>query len=138
MVPGSIPGGNIFYCFSVSQFLGYSMTSSGQRSSLPGRPVTLEDELKLTLKFDNCPSRNLPTKLQLEIKDSKGNVVFRKRQNIYYVKLQVRKSWFHWCLCLKVRIRIPVLKMKPRLKVHLINSPACFGLGYFQSKLRLI
>ena len=73
------------------------MASSGQRSSLPGRPVTLEDELKLTLKFDNCPSRNLPTKLQLEIKDSKGNVVFRKRQNIYYVKLQVRKSRFHWC-----------------------------------------
>jgi hypothetical protein len=63
---------------------------------MQGRSILLDDELKLTLKFDNCPSRNLPTKLQLEIRDSDGNVVFRKRQNIYYVKLQVGKlsSWY--------------------------------------------
>ena len=63
---------------------------SSSRPSLYSRPVLLDDELKLTLKFDNCPSKNLPTKLQLEICDSEGNVVFRKRQNIYYVKLQVK------------------------------------------------
>ena len=67
---------------------------SSSRPSLYSRPVLLDDELKLTLKFDNCPSKNLPTKLQLEICDSEGNVVFRKRQNIYYVKLQVKKEWF--------------------------------------------
>ena len=63
---------------------------SSSRPSLYSRPVLLDDELKLTLKFDNCPSKNLPTKLQLEICDYEGNVVFRKRQNIYYVKLQVK------------------------------------------------
>ena len=65
------------------------MSTASPSSLVYGRPVLLDDELKLTLKFDNCPSSNLPTKLQLEIKDSSGNVVFRKRQNIYYVKLQV-------------------------------------------------
>ena len=31
-------------------------------------------------------SAQLPTKLQLEIRDKTGRVVFRKRQNLYYVK----------------------------------------------------
>ena len=47
------------------------------------------DELKLNLVFD-VNSRQLPTKLQLEIKDKAGRVVFRKRQNLYYVKVQER------------------------------------------------
>ena len=51
------------------------------------------DELKLTLKYENESSKNLPTKVELEICDAKsGRVVFRKRQNIYYVKLQENLS----------------------------------------------
>ena len=51
------------------------------------------DELRLTLKFENESSKNLPTKIQLEICDaSTGRIVFRKRQNIYYVKLQEKLS----------------------------------------------
>lgn len=49
------------------------------------------DELKLNLVFD-VNSKQLPTKLQLEIKDKKGRVVFKKRQNLYYVKVQERLS----------------------------------------------
>merc|ERR1719419_521753 len=49
------------------------------------------DELKLNLVFD-VNSKQLPTKLQLEIKDKKGRVVFKKRQNLYYVKVQERVS----------------------------------------------
>ena len=47
-----------------------------------------EDELHLTMKFENESSRDLPSKIQLEIRDSSGNLVYTKRQNIYYVKLQ--------------------------------------------------
>ena len=51
------------------------------------------DELKLTLKYENGSSKNLPTKIQLEICDAKtGRIVFKKRQNIYYVKLQEKLS----------------------------------------------
>ena len=51
------------------------------------------DELKLILKYENESSKNLPTKIQLEICDAKtGRIVFRKRQNIYYVKLQENLS----------------------------------------------
>ena len=67
------------------------------------------DELKLNLVYD-VNSKQLPTKLQLEIKDKKGRVVFRyvlttyssntsllitnyrKRQNLYYVRVQERLS----------------------------------------------
>jgi hypothetical protein len=35
-------------------------------------------------------SLNLPNKIELEITDSSGRSVYRKRQNIYYVKLQER------------------------------------------------
>jgi len=45
------------------------------------------EKLKLNLIFEG-DSHELPTKLHIEIKDSKGRVVFRKRQNVYYVKLQ--------------------------------------------------
>lgn len=51
-----------------------------------------DDELHLTMKFENESSNNLPSKIQLEIRDHLGNVVFRKRQNIYYVKLQEKLS----------------------------------------------
>ena len=51
------------------------------------------DELKLTLKYENESSKNLPTKIELEICDAKtGRIVFKKRQNIYYVKLQENLS----------------------------------------------
>ena len=47
------------------------------------------DELKLTMKFEKSSSKDLPTKLELELVDpTTGTVVYRKRQNIYYVKLQ--------------------------------------------------
>jgi len=49
------------------------------------------DELKLNLVFD-VNSKQLPTKLHLEIKDKNGRVVFKKRQNLYYVKVQERVS----------------------------------------------
>ena len=49
------------------------------------------DELQLNLVFD-VNSNLLPTKLHLEIKDKNGRVVFRKRQNLYYVKVQERVS----------------------------------------------
>lgn len=47
------------------------------------------DELNVTFRFD-VDSRDLPTKIQLEIRDNRGRVCFKKRQNIYYVKLQER------------------------------------------------
>ncbi len=57
-------------------------------SRFPGRV----DELKLCLRFD-VSSLGLPDKVQLEITDEKtGKVVFKKRQNVYYVKLQERIS----------------------------------------------
>ena len=65
------------------------------------------EKLALNLVFEGNCSRQLPTKLHIEIKDCKGRVVFRytesfnflkcfielllfdrKRQNVYYVKLQ--------------------------------------------------
>jgi len=49
------------------------------------------DELRLNLVFD-VNSQQLPTKLQLEIRDRTGRVVFRKRQDLYYVKVQERLS----------------------------------------------
>ena len=39
------------------------------------------------MKFETISS-DLPAKLHLELCDQSGNVVFKKRQNIYYVKLQ--------------------------------------------------
>lgn len=64
-------------------------TPSFHSSSLPSDSCNLDDELRLTLKFENESSKNLPTKIQLEICDAaSGRIVFRKRQNIYYVKLQ--------------------------------------------------
>ena len=44
--------------------------------------------MNLTLKFENVATK-LPPKLQLEICDpDSGQVVYMKRQNIYYIKLQ--------------------------------------------------
>lgn len=83
---------------------------SGPRCNLIGQPSMVDEELKLTLKFENCPSRNLPTKLHLEICDSQGNVVFRKRQNIYYVKLQVFNCIFKSNLLQKLNNRIKCFK----------------------------
>lgn len=40
------------------------------------------------MKFESLSSKSLPTKMDLEIVDGTGAVVFKKRQNIYYVKLQ--------------------------------------------------
>ena len=65
-----------------SRFIGRSNTTSNNKFNKP------EEELNLTLKFENVSSK-LPPKLQLEICDSdSGKVVFQKRQNIYYIKLQ--------------------------------------------------
>ena len=62
------------------------------------------DELKMILTFDlpksappnggNATSSSalLPDKVQLEIRDGGGRIVFKKRQNVYYVKLQERIS----------------------------------------------
>lgn len=47
------------------------------------------DELKLSFRFD-VDSRTLPTKIQLEITDPSGRVVYKKRQNVYYVLVQER------------------------------------------------
>ena len=76
--------------------LGYSMYSPSYRSTsqfgTSGEAAEF-DELKLTLKYENESSKNLPTKVELEICDAKtGRTVFRKRQNIYYVKLQENLS----------------------------------------------
>merc|ERR1712106_1064687 len=69
-----------------------SPTPIGRYSySTTSRSSSRLDELKLNLVFD-VNSKQLPTKLQLEIKDKKGRVVFRKRQNLYYVKVQERLS----------------------------------------------
>jgi len=54
------------------------------------------DELKLNLKYD-VSSSLLPTKLELEVKNKEGKVVFRKRQNLYYVKVQERLSTLDAC-----------------------------------------
>ena len=58
------------------------------------------DELKMILTFDLPKSTErgpassvlLPDKVQLEIRDGGGRIVFKKRQNVYYVKLQERIS----------------------------------------------
>ena len=56
------------------------------------------DELKMILTFDlpkssqSSSSMLLPDKVQLEIRDGGGRIVFKKRQNVYYVKLQERIS----------------------------------------------
>ncbi len=42
----------------------------------------------MVLTFDVASSRELPDKVQLEIRDGSGRIVFKKRQNVYYVKLQ--------------------------------------------------
>ena len=65
---------------------------AGYSSYLGSRPsynskIKPSEELKLTLKFSSLSS-DLPAKLHLELCDEEGNVVFKKRQNIYYVKLQ--------------------------------------------------
>ena len=76
-------------------FPGYSMYSPSYRSTSTSQygDTTEFDELKLTLKYENESSKNLPTKVELEICDANtGRVVFRKRQNIYYVKLQENLS----------------------------------------------
>ena len=66
-------------------FAGYSpyLGKSCYRNS----NIKPNEELKLTLKFETISS-DLPAKLHLELCDQSGNVVFKKRQNIYYVKLQ--------------------------------------------------
>ena len=68
---------NDFFSFiaGYSRFLGRSK-------------VKPDEELNLTLKFENVATK-LPPKLQLEICDQdSGKVVYTKRQNIYYIKLQ--------------------------------------------------
>ena len=64
---------------------GYNSYLGSSRPSLS--KIKPSEELKLTLKFSNISSE-LPAKLHLELCDEEGNVVFKKRQNIYYVKLQ--------------------------------------------------
>ena len=81
------------FILSKSHFLfaGYSLCSPSFHSptALSCDSSGESDELRLTLTYENESSKNLPTKIQLEICDaSTGRVVFRKRQNIYYVKLQ--------------------------------------------------
>ena len=70
------------------QIAGYS-SFIGRSSRITSKNNNkTEEELNLTLKFENV-STKLPPKLQLEICDSdSGKVVFQKRQNIYYIKLQ--------------------------------------------------
>ena len=49
----------------------------------------------MILTFDlpkSAGSTLLPDKVQLEIRDGGGRIVFKKRQNVYYVKLQERIS----------------------------------------------
>ena len=76
-----------------STFPGYSLCSPSFHSPALSSESGEFDELRLTLKFENESSKNLPTKIQLEICDaSTGRIVFRKRQNIYYVKLQEKLS----------------------------------------------
>ena len=80
-------------CHNVLCFLGYSLCSPSFNTSALSSGSDESDELRLTLKFENESSKNLPTKIQLEICDaSTGRTVFTKRQNIYYVKLQERLS----------------------------------------------
>jgi len=65
----------------------HSTTRFSYSSRIPSRL----DELKLNLRYD-VSSSLLPTKLELEVKNKEGKVVFRKRQNLYYVKVQERLS----------------------------------------------
>merc|ERR1719225_2255201 len=68
--------------------LGYS-SFIGRSSRITSKNNNkTEEELNLTLKFENA-GKKLPPKLQLEVCDpDTGKVVFQKRQNIYYIKLQ--------------------------------------------------
>ena len=66
-------------------FSGYSTYLNNSRYG--NSNIRPNEELKLTLKFETMSS-DLPAKLHLELCDQSGNVVFKKRQNIYYVKLQ--------------------------------------------------
>ena len=82
--------------------------------------------MKLTLKFETC-SAELPAKLHLELCDRDGNVVFKKRQNIYYIKLQEK-------LCTLDSDNDYVLKVtsiqddvKTDEEVIIQSKPACDG-----------
>ena len=68
-------------------FSGYSRFLNKYRT-ITGSNAKKDEELNLTLKFENA-GKKLPPKLQLEVCDpDTGKVVFQKRQNIYYIKLQ--------------------------------------------------
>lgn len=69
-----------------------SLSSSNYRFLTRSRFYSPQvDELKLNFQF-RVNSCRLPDKIQVEIKDDTGRIVFQKRQNIYYIKLQERIS----------------------------------------------
>ena len=90
----SLPLPIISYAWKEPQLKGTSMPVYLPRSgyTLSSGVFQREDELHLTMKFENESSKDLPSKIQLEIRDKSGNIVYSKRQNIYYVKLQEKLS----------------------------------------------
>ena len=84
------------------------------------------EELKLTLKFETI-SAELPAKLQLELCDQSGNVVFKKRQNIYYVKLQEKLVTLDSDHDYVLKITSIQDDIKTDEKVVIQSKPACDG-----------
>lgn len=92
------------------------------------------EELQLTLKFETC-SADLPAKLHLELCDQSGNVVFKKRQNIYYIKLQEKLCTLDSDTDYTLKITAIQDDIKTDEEVVIQSKQACDG--NVQGKLRL-
>ena len=78
------------------------------------------------MKFETI-SAELPAKLQLELCDQSGNVVFKKRQNIYYVKLQEKLVTLDSDHDYVLKITSIQDDIKTDEKVVIQSKPACDG-----------
>ena len=72
-------------------------------------------------------SSDLPAKLHLELCDQSGNVVFKKRQNIYYVKLQEKLVTLDSDIDYILKITSIQDDIKTDEEVVIQNKQACDG-----------
>ena len=80
------------------------------------------------MKFETI-STDLPAKLHLELCDDVGNVVFSKRQNIYYVKLQEKLATLDCEKDYTLRITSIQDDVKTDEEVVIQNKKACDGIS---------
>ena len=78
------------------------------------------------MKFETI-STDLPTKLHLELCDDSGNIVFSKRQNIYYIKLQEKLATLDCDKDYVLKITSIQDDIKTDEEVVIQNKKACDG-----------